>query len=181
MEYYSEQAKKELERRKVKAEAIAEAWEKVQRVHKKNGEDFANLAQNFKNATITADQYSANEKIIKVYTTGKDGRSYSDEYNLAKTIETEKEAEEMKKAGRLQERGAYLKPFYMLTPDEIEELCKNRAEYERSYAAELEEALNNFEEVAAELVELRKKAENLCAKNQAARYVLQSIFKESRL
>lgn len=180
MEYYSKAAKEELERRKIKAEATAEMWENVKRVYKKNGEPFANLAQNFKNATITARAYSKDEKEIKVNACIR-GKYYSDSLSLAVTIQTDEEAEKMEKAGRLQERGAWIKPFYTMNPDEAEKAIKSRAQYEREYAEELGEVLENFEEMAAELVELRHKAAEICEKAKTASFVLQTIFKESRL
>lgn len=184
MEYYSDNAKKALESRKANAEALADAWARVERVHKKDGGDFANLSQNFKNCTIKMQEWSHNreEKEIKVYTTDANGRSLSDELNLARTLERNEEEKAKEEGREIIERGAYLKPFYVLNTAEIEELCKNRANYYKEEAEEMARTLENFDKVAGELVALReqaKKTAKACGTYSA--WILESIFKESRL
>ena len=184
MEYYSENAKKELESRKAKAEALAEAWANVERVHKKDGGDFANLGQNFKNCTIKMQEWAHNreEKEIKVYRTDANGHSHSDSLNLARTLERNEEEKAKEEGREIIERGAYLKPFVVLTPAEILEACKNRAEYYKKEAEEMARTLENFDKVAGELVALREQAHKVAeACGSYSAYILKSIFKESRL
>ena len=182
MDYYSQNAKEELERRKVEAEALAEAWSLVKRQYKKNGEAFANLGQNFTGATIKPAPYSASgEKEIAVYIAYKNGRSYSASENIAKTVYSgSEEAEAYKKERRLIERGPYLHPYIMINVDEIEELCKNKADFYKTYAEGLGQALADFDKTAARLVELREEAKKLCKSYGSAGYVLESIFEEKR-
>ena len=183
MEYFTEQAKKELERRKAEAIALAKAWGDVKRVYKKGGGDFANISQCFTGARIVKDPYSySGEKNIYVYATGENYKSYSDSYSISKTVYSDsEEAKKYQEEGRLISRGAYVHPYVMLNASEIEELCKNRAIHYTEYAQELSKALDDLETVGAKLVALREEAKKLCKSYPGAGYVLETIFKESRL
>ena len=184
MEYYSENAKKELESRKAKAEALAEAWAKVERVHKKDGGDFANLSQNFKNCTIKMQEWTHNkeEKEIKVYTTDANGHSHSESLNLARTLERNEEEKAKEEGREIIQRGAWLKPFYILSVEEVEEACKERAAYYKREAEEVARVLQDFEKIAGELVELRGKAHKICENyGTFCEYVLKSIVREAMI
>lgn len=178
MEYYTEEAKKELERRKAEAEALAQAWAHVERKYKKNGEEFARIAQNFAGLNFI-NKY--NEDYMQV-TCFYNGKYYSDEYSIDKTIyNNSTEAEEYKKQGRLIDRGQFLHPYIKLNAEEIEAFCKNLAEYYQNYADELAENLEEFEETAARLVALREECKRICKECKGAKYVMQTIYKESRI
>lgn len=177
MEYFTEEAKKELERRKAKALALAEAWGGVKRVYKKNGDDFSKIGQCFQGAKIVNQPYgSYGEKNILVY-----AGTYSDDCSIAKTVYSDsEEAKKYQEEGRLINRGFCLHPYVALNASEIEELCKNRAVYYTEYAQELSQALDDLETVGAKLVELREEAKELCKKYKSASYVLETIYRERK-
>lgn len=176
MDYYAEDAKKEIERRKAEAEELAAAWSGVTRRYKKNGEAFANIGQNFAGAHVEADPYSITpEKRLRVYANGK-----SDYIDMQKTVYSgSEEAVAYEKAGRLENRGAFLHPCVKYTADELEEVIKSRAESHKKYAEELGQVLEDFDKIAGRLVELREEAEAICAKSPA-QYVLRGIFTKGR-
>lgn len=184
MEYYSENAKKELESRKAKAEALAKAWGEVKRVYKKNGEQFVNIAKNFTGTNIKMPNYSnyKEEKAAFVYTTDATGKSHSDYINIYKTLERNEEEKAEKEGREIVQRGAWLKPFYILSVEEVEEACKERAAYYKREAEEVERVLQDFEKIAGELVELRGKAYKICENyGTFCEYVLKSIVREVRI
>ena len=182
MEYFTEQAKNELESRKAEALALAKAWGDVKRVYKKGGGDFANISQCFTGARIVKDPYGYNgEKIMHVYATGENYKNYHDSSSIAKTVYSDsEEAKKYEEEGRLISRGAYVHPYIMLNAPEIEDLCKNRAAYYTEYVQELSKALDDLETVGAKLVALREEAKELCKEYGSASYVLEPIFRERK-
>lgn len=176
MDYYAEDAKKEIERRKAEAEEFAAAWSGVTRKYKKNGEAFANIGQNFEGAHVEASPYSITpEKRLSVRANYK-----SDYVDMQKTVYSgSEEAAAYEKAGRLEDRGAFLHPCVKYTVDELEEIIKSRAEYYKKYAEDLGQILEDFDKIAGRLVELREEAEAICAKSPAE-YVLRGIFTKGR-
>ena len=182
MEYYSEQALKELQRRKNEYEMLRKAWARVERVKTKSGEDFKVLSKNFINADIKAKTYMPSEKEISVYIY-ENGRGYGDEIDIDRTVYSDSdEAKEYEKQGRLIERGKFLHPFIELTTDEIEQEIAKRIEYYDHLIAELSGVLLNFDKIAEHIVGLREEA-NAYLKEQptSVYYVLRSILKEERL
>lgn len=102
-----------------------ELWENVQRVHKKDGTDFANFGKNFTGCRVQQKSYSSydDKEIIvsdwtPVFGCVQDGIGCR---QLVK-YSTIKPAED-----RIQ-KIAYLEPFFYITPDEAEILIKERIE-----------------------------------------------------
>lgn len=180
MDYYAEKAKAELEHRKHEAEMLRKAWTNVERVHTKDGADFKALGKNFLNADIKPKGYSLNEREIKVSIADEQNHYFSDSIDIDRTVFNDEEAEQYK--DRLIERGQFLRPYYELTPSEIEEAINNRVQYYDHQVAELHSLLLNFDEVAERLVGLRNEAEEyIKAQPSTAYYVLRSIVREERL
>lgn len=181
-DYYAIEAKQELEKRKERAMTLASAWRAIERYKTKDGKDFKNLAQNFTKGVITADAYSPKEKKISVYAKSDNGRYFDDYMSISPTVyNNSEEAKRYEQEGRLIERGAYLHPYINLTPDEIEKLVNDRADYYMNEVAELDKVLANFEEVANTIVEMRKQAEAYIQQQpDTAYYVLRKILREER-
>lgn len=180
--YYKEEAKKEIERRKHEDEMIIKAWEKVERYKTKDGKDFKNLSQNFTKGAIEQNTYNKSEKDIHVYIQDENWHGYSDEMSLSKTIYSGSEEEKKyKEEGRLIERGQFLHPYIEATPDEIEEMIKERIKYYKELVKNYEDTLNNFDKIADELNELTRKAKEIINNQPSAvKYILEKMYKEER-
>lgn len=172
-DYYAEKAYKELERRKERAEVLIEAWQGVERLHKKDGTDFASLKQNFTKGVICGEW---DEMQAKVYAHGT-GCGYVDDWlDVTPTIYNNSEdAKKYEANGRLQSRGAYLHPFITLTPDEIEEAIKGRIEYWQGVVMEIELALEQFDDIAGKLIKMREEAKTYIDV-LPEKYVFREIF-----
>ena len=180
-DYYAEEARKELERRLHESQVLAEAWGKVERKRTKSGEPCKILSKNYENANFGA-PYSATEKRMSVCVRDEQGHYFDDELYLTRTVyNNTEEAEEYKKQGRLIERGAYLHPCIELNCDEIDNEIAERIAYFKRTADSLTQVLDNWEEVAGRVVELRKEAEEfLKAQPACAYYALRNILREQR-
>lgn len=183
MEYYSEQALKELQRRKHEAEMLREAWGNVSRLRTKEGEEFKTLSKNFKFATIKPKTYTPSEKEIYVVIQDDKGHTFSDSIDIDKTVYSDsKEAYEYEQQGRLKQRGAWLHPYVSLNVDEICDLINKRIDYYDRQIKELSDVIDNYEEIAQHLVALRDEAQRYLKTFPAsAYYVLRSIVREERL
>lgn len=182
MDYYAEEARKELTRRLERAKALSEAWKQIERYKTKDGKDFKNLASNFTKGAIKNQPYAPSEKRISADIRNEQGHYFDDWFNISQTVySNSEEAEKYEAEGRLIQRGAYLHPYINLTPDEIEKAIAERIKYHEERAKDLEATLANFEEIANHLVELRHEAEAYIRKQpDEAYYVLRKIFKEER-
>ena len=179
MDYYADKAKREIERRLERAEALAEAWRAIERYKTKDGKDFKNLAQNFTKGAIRPKTYSPNEKEMSVSIRSEKGHYFDDSFSISNTVYARtEEAERYKAEGRLIERGQFLHPYVNMTPDEIEQAIHERAGYHDKTAKDLTSLLNNFTEVAKHIVDIRKEGEAYIAKQPSeAYYVLRNVLR----
>lgn len=182
MDYYAKEAQEELKRRVERAKAMAKAWRAIERYKTKDGKDFKNLANNFTKGVVIPDRYSPSEKRAYVGTYDEHNHYCDDWFNISKTVYSDsEEAKRYEAEGRLIQRGAYLHPYINLTPDEIEKAIDERISYHEKTAKNLEALLENFEEVADHLVELRHEAEKYIQEQpEEAYYILRKIVREER-
>lgn len=182
MDYYKEEARKKILRNIESAETLAKAWRGIERYKTKDGKDFKNLAQNFTKGAIKPKTYSPEEKEIAVYARSEADHYFDDWLNVSITVYSDSdEAKRYKAEGRLIERGAYLHPYINLTPDEIEQTIKERAEYYENEAKTLKDFLTRYDEVADKIVEMKKQAEAYISEQpKEVYYALRSILREER-
>lgn len=172
-DYYAEKAYKELERRKERAELFVIEWGKVERLHKKDGTDFANLKQNFTKGVVCG-EYDQQQAKVYIHS---NANGYDEDYiDITPTIYSNSEdAKKYEEQGRLQNRGAYLHPFITLTPSEIETAIAGRIEYWQEQVVELNKALTHFDEYASKIVEMREQAKAYI-ENLPEHYVFRGIM-----
>lgn len=180
MDYYAEKAKKEIARRKEKAELFVKAWQGVERKQTKDGKDFAFMPNNFKTAdgekVVFNNPYHAGEQELKISVRGDLCGYESDELNITPTVyHGSKEEEHYKETGQLVERGAYLHPYAKLTANEIETLIAERVAYWQACVKEYAQALEHFDEFASKVVELRDSA-RAYIETLPAHYQFREIF-----
>lgn len=179
MDYYAEKAKKEIERRKERAQLLGDEWARVERKRTKEGADFRLMQNNFKSGDggkIVLTSHYDGELYMKINVHGTLCGYESDELDITPTVYNgSKEAEHYKETGQLVERGAYLHPYAKLNADEIEQLIAERVEYWRKTAEEYAQALEHFDEWSAEVVRLRNEARAYIEK-LPAHYQFMSIF-----
>ena len=138
------------------AEALAEAWENIERYKTKDGRDFKNIAANFTKGAIRSQRYNRDEKAIHVCI-GKNHQHYYDDFNIDITVYSySADAKKYATEGRLIERGEFLHPYVEMTPDEIEEAIKNRAAYWRNIAKRNKEADAKLEDVLARAYKIKQ-------------------------
>lgn len=178
IDYYAQEAKTELEKRKHEAEVLYEAWSKVERKYTKSGEPYKVMSHNYANAYVGASVYDSKDKQIKVSTSDDRNHYFDDWIAITKTVERD---EEEKYKDRVIERGTWLKPYVELNCDEIDELIAKRMEYYDKMIADLDKVLADWEQVAGKLIELREQAEQvLKAQPSCAYYALRNIVREQR-
>ena len=145
------------------AEALAEAWESLERYKTKDGRDFKNIALNFTKGAIRPQRYNRDEKAIYVCAE-KNCQYYYDDFNIDVTVyHGSAEAKKYEAEGRLVERGEFLHPYVEMTPDEIEEAIKNRAAYWRRIAEQNKEAQAKLEDVLARAYEIKQQFDTTLA------------------
>lgn len=121
-----------------------ELWENVQRVHKKDGTDFANFGKNFTGCKVEQKNYSTyNDKELIVSDWAVGSGYIHDEIDIRQLVKysTLRPAED-----RIQ-KIAYLEPFFYITPDEAEVLIKERIEKLRSLNAGYQYQLDQVDKV----------------------------------
>lgn len=182
MDIYCENAMRELEGRKIKAQVLSKAWREVKRNKTKDGKDFKNLANNFTKGAIQPNRYNPSEKEIKVYAYHEKTGHISDEINISPTVYSNSdEAKRYEAEGRLQQRGEWLHPFIIMTPDEIEKAIQERVDYWDNLAKTLEQFLAGYDKVAEQIVALRVETEKfLKAQPIETYYVLRKALREGR-
>lgn len=119
-----------------------ELWEHVQRVHKKDGSDFANFGKNFTGCKVEQKSYSDDKDLV--VSDWAPGFGYvQDGIGCRQLVKysTLRPAED-----RIQ-KIAYLEPFFYITPDEAEVLIKERIEKLRSLNADYQYQLDQADEV----------------------------------
>lgn len=178
-DYYSEEAKKVLRRRATDAELFIKAWGAVKRVHKKDGGNFSVLSKNFSGANIigSGDSIEARVSICD------NARYNSDELKLTPSISELYEPdkfEEYKKAGRLIERGPYMVPYIVATPDEVENLIRERIEYWQGVERACDSALLKFDEYADKIITMRDEAKAF-ADSLPESWLFRAILEERRV
>lgn len=142
--------KTELRKSIDRAETLKAAWEKVERCTKKNGEDFAALAKNFKNASVYDSAYSmVPEKEIRVSGFSKYSGWISDEIKnreLARYSKKEVAPDRIIKE-------SFLAPYFYLTVSEMfDDIAAKIAYYAgriEKLTAELEKADSVFQSFKA--------------------------------
>lgn len=156
-EYYGEKALKELQDRKKRNLGLIEAWKSIERFRKKDGGDFEALAKNFTKGAILPARFDPEQKRVSVCT-HIDGLGYeSDEITITPTIYARTdEAAKYEAEGRLIQRGEYLHPYIILTPDEIELAIKTRIEQLQENVDEYSKAIEQFDEIKTKLFTLSK-------------------------
>lgn len=172
--------KMDLEKNARHCAGIAALWHNVEYKTKKDGTDFAVLKNAFKNCTIKKDY--RNESEISIY-----GHEYIKEYggyiNFEDYITTFKDAREMPEADptRIIKDGFHV-PFIRLTPAEISEEIKKRAEYWENEANECARELARLEAtydaVSAKYKELVEIIKGNTEKNSHAYYMLCKMFSD---
>ena len=163
MDYKTKSIKEYIERHMTEAGALAEAWGSLERYKTKDGKDFKNRALNFTKGAIRPQRYNRNEKAIYV-SACKDNKYYYDDLNIDCTVyHGSEEAKKYKAEGRLIERGEFMHPYYEMTPDEIEELIKNRGAYWRGIEKEYRDSLAKIEDVLNRAFALSKQLNDVLA------------------
>lgn len=152
--YNAEEAKKRIEKRiAYYAERVA-AWEKVERIRKKDGNDFANLAKNFTNCKIV-NSYSWQE--LTVYFRS-DIEGYTSDYINISGNQYQEAAD---------------------TPEKIEKRIAEQIEKYNGYKETAEKALQEIEsdlaKLTPELETLKKALKEAAEKN--TQYIVQSYIK----
>ena len=160
------------------AEALAEAWENIERYKTKDGHDFKNISLNFSKGAIRPQRYNRNEKAIYA-SIEKDHKYYYDDLNIDITVYSDSEdAKKYAAEGRLVERGEYLHPYVEMTPDEIEEAIKNRAAYWRNLAKQNKEAEAKINEVLDRAYEIKQQYDATLAElPSGAAYKLKELMR----
>lgn len=176
-DYYVGEAHKELERRKQRAELCVEEWEKVEHLRKKDGTEFANIKNSFTKGVIQDCSFGGQQAKITTYA---NGLGYDSDY-IDITPSVSKYSNDYKKweeQGRIID-GGYACDYVILTPDEVEQAIKDRANYWRGVIKEIDEALARFDEITEKLVSMREEAKKYI-EDLPEHYVFQRVFKEER-
>lgn len=179
-----EDIKKEFEKRIDNHAALLEAWEKVERVTKKDGSDFKALSKNFNNATVIVNEFVLRpSKKIRVY-----GRTKRNDFveDFVETTDLVKYSKRPVDAARILKE-SYLEPWYEKTVDEIFEDIETQKEYHRKaiegYEKQIQEANFYYDIISAKMEEIHKVLNNMCEKGKSSneflslRYALENIVK----
>lgn len=180
-----EDIKKEFSKRIAEHETLLEAWEKVERVTKKDGSNFAALGKNFKNAKIRENQYSIRpDKLLTVYGWTSDNRyieedinttDHADRYN-GRAIDPERIIKE-----------SYITPYYIKTVDELFEDIEAKKEYHKKaiegYKKQINESQFYYDQIAGKMIEIHNVLNSMCKKGKPSteflslRYALEDVVK----
>ena len=180
-----EDIKKEFNKRIDEHETLLKAWEKVERLTKKDGTNFAILSKNFKNATVRNNEYSLRpDKQIHVY-----GITKNNAY-IGEDISTTDHADRYDGRAIAPERiikESYLTPYYIKTVDEIFEDIEAKKEYHRKaiegYKKQIEKSKEYYDKVNEKLLEIHDIFNNMTSKGTSSneflslRYALEDVVK----
>lgn len=138
-DYEKENCKKELEKKLDYHKSLLEAWSKVTRNYKKDGQPFADLAKNFSGVSVYNAKYTLQSGVKELTVcTQSQKNGWISEY-----IETS----ELKKYTKLNPsedriiKESFLEEYFLLTPDELSEKIEAKKEYHAGRVAELEKAI----------------------------------------
>lgn len=152
------EAQRRLEERLNYYTARIEAWEKVERIHKKDGEDFAILSKNFTNCKLIEKYH--NQELTVYFRTDKEG--YTTDYiNLGGNVYTHEEPAD--------------------TADKIEKRIADKIAIYNGYIETTKRGLETIDEqikaISPELETLKKAIAE--ADKTDCKYILMSYIKES--
>lgn len=141
--YRTEEIEQEIRENIDNHECCLKALQNIQRLHKKDGKDFANFERNFsvKDKSISHIGYDSDYFCYRMtvnYCTKMTG--YQTEYiELRKTIDRNTNIDNIDKSRIINER--CLLPYYRLNVEETEQAIKDRIEYEKTKIKEYKKAL----------------------------------------
>lgn len=132
----AEEIKSKLSKYIAENEEKIKLWEQVQRVHKKDGGDFANFGKNFTGCKVQEKSYSSDKEIV--VSSWAQGIGYKhDEIDLRQIVRYSKitpSADQVQKVPGLE-------PFFYVTPDQAEALIADRIETLKQHNAEYKQQL----------------------------------------
>lgn len=142
-----EKIRKDFEEQISRHSALIEAWKAVERQTKKDGSDFAILSKNFKNARLKASVLYGND--LEVFC--RVPSSYKYETESISTVHTVEKGEDT--TGRQLITGKWLKPYYVLSVDEIFREIEKKIAWHEGIISEYNEALNKLDETFTKFVD----------------------------
>lgn len=170
--------KSEFQKRIAEHEALASAWEKVERLRKKDGTDFAVLSKNFSNCTVAQDciRLVPNSKIKVSAPTEQVGwvRDEIDTTELVKYSKIKIEESRIHKE-------PCIEPYFFKTVDELWEEIQARVKMHRAYADDYRRMIDMAEEkfnfVAERMSDIQKMFNSLGKDVNSLKYALESVVK----
>lgn len=164
-------------------EALLQAWNNVNRLHKKDGSSFSILSKNFENANIQDESYSIYPaKVVKVFICY-EGKYYNEEINCTQLVRySQRKVDESRII-----HASYLEDRYNLTVDEIFEEIELKKEYHKKRIEELNKQLEMaelyYKQVLIKMEEVKTVLDTLCdksgdRKNIDLRYDLEEVVHE---
>ena len=178
-----EDIKKEFKKRIDEQKTLLEAWEKVERVTKKDGSDFVALAKNFKNATVKNNEFVLRpSKQIQIYGITKNNKYVDDSIETTELVKYSKRPVD---ADRVLKE-SYLEPWYEKTVDEIFEDIEAKKEILKknikNYEQEILVSEKYYMLIECHLESIHNILNELSAKGQnsgflSLRYALEDIVK----
>lgn len=179
-----EDIEKEFKKRIDNHAALLEAWEKVERVTKKDGSDFKALSKNFNNATVIVNEFVLRpSKKIRVY-----GRTKRNDFveDYVETTDLVKYSKRHIDADRILKE-SYLEPWYEKTVSEIFEDIEAKKEYHKKaiegYEKQIKDASLYYNRIAFKMSEIHEILNSMCVKGKSSseflslRYALEDIVK----
>lgn len=139
--------KTELAKRIDRAETLKAAWEKVGRLHKKDGTDFAIFSKNFTGCGIYDSKYSSHnaEKEIHVSGSSKYSGYISDDIKNTEIVRYSKRKDSIDPDRIIKEN--WSEPYFYKTIDEIFEDIEGKIKYYAEYIAKLQRELEKVDDV----------------------------------
>lgn len=153
-----ENIKKDFENQIEQNTALIEAWQKVNRVYKKDGSSFAVLSRNFENVSLYEENYSyKGELVAHVYTHCNCSGYIHDELRCYDYAENNKSLSE----DRIIKPTSYTRAFYTFNADEIEIAIANRIAYLQDRNEALAEMIAMLPEKEKELSAIMETLNNM--------------------
>jgi len=138
-DYNREKVMERLEKQLDYHETMLEAWSKVTRNYKKNGEPFADLAKNFSGLNVYNARYTLQTNVKELSITAMSNKNgYITEYientELVKYTKLNPTPDRIIKE-------SYLEEYFYLTPDELTDKIKTKIEYHAGRIEALKKAI----------------------------------------
>lgn len=143
----AEEIKSKLSKYIAENEEKIKLWEQVQRVHKKDGTDFANFGKNFTGCKVQEKSYSSEKEIVVSSWTPAAGYRH-DEIDIRQIVRYSKITPAPEQVQKVQ----YLEPFFDVTPDQAEALIADRIETLKQHNAEYKQQLAITDKVYSRFV-----------------------------